>query len=223
MARKTKEDALETRNQLLDAAEKVFFDKGFSHSSLNDVASAAGLTRGAVYWHFKNKADLFNALIERVRLPVEALGDCCAADTDPDPLGRLREFATRALLETAASERRRRVVTIMFHKFEFNREARAVELRQQAAFMDCMHRVERSLRNAVKLGQLPEDLDVNKCAVAYQAYFTGLLSNWLFMPRSFALEDYADALVDGFICMLQQSTAMRLKSQTCATAQADEL
>lgn len=71
MARKTKEDALETRNQLLDAAEKVFFDKGFSQTSLMDIAEAAGLSRGAIYWHFKNKGDLFEAMADRIRLPLK--------------------------------------------------------------------------------------------------------------------------------------------------------
>ena len=101
MVRKTKEDALETRNQLLDAAEKTFLEKGFSHTSLKDVALVAGLTRGAVYWHFKNKADLLEALIERVRLPAETLGDCGAAGEDLEPLDRLRQFAVQALKETA--------------------------------------------------------------------------------------------------------------------------
>ena len=71
MARRTKEDALATRHQLLDAAERVFAEKGVSRTSLNDIAQAAGASRGAIYWHFKNKADLFNAMLERITLPME--------------------------------------------------------------------------------------------------------------------------------------------------------
>lgn len=210
MVRKTKEDALETRNQLLDAAEKVFLEKGFSHASLNDVAGAADLTRGAVYWHFKNKGDLFEAMIERVRLPVETLGDCGAAEGHDDPLSQLREFAIQALKETVVNQRRRRVFTILFHKFEYNQEAQAVELRQQAAFMDCLDRVERSLQSAVIKGQLPEKLDVHRGAIAFRAFFSGLLANWLFMPRSFDLELHAVPMVESFFAMLQHSPAMRV-------------
>ena len=65
MARRTKEDAEATRNALLDAAERVFYDKGVSRASLDDIAREAGTTRGAIYWHFKDKADLFNAMMER--------------------------------------------------------------------------------------------------------------------------------------------------------------
>ncbi|RZI93264.1 MAG: TetR family transcriptional regulator, partial [Rubrivivax sp.] len=71
MVRRTKEDALATRDRLLDAAEHLFQAKGVSRTSLNDIATAAGTTRGAIYWHFKDKADLFNAMMERVTLPLE--------------------------------------------------------------------------------------------------------------------------------------------------------
>ncbi len=203
MARKTKEDALATRNLLLDAAEKVFLEKGFSHTSLNDIARAADLTRGAVYWHFKNKADLFEAMVERVRLPAEALGDCGNSGDSTDPLGRLRDFAVLALKETAVNQRRRRVFTILFHRFEFNQEARTLEVRQQSAFMDCAGRIEQSLAGAVQAGQLPANLNVHRATAAFLALFTGLLSNWLFMPRSFDLETEARFMVDGFFEMLK--------------------
>ena len=62
MAKKTRLEALETRNQILDTAERVFSQKGVSRTTLADIADAAGFTRGAIYGHFKNKADVFAAL-----------------------------------------------------------------------------------------------------------------------------------------------------------------
>src|SRR4051812_40843078 len=66
MARRTKEEAKETRNRILDTAEKVFVKKGVSNTSLAQLAQAAGLSRGAIYWHFRNKAALFDAMMKRV-------------------------------------------------------------------------------------------------------------------------------------------------------------
>ena len=66
MARRTKEDAQKTRELLIEAAENVFYDKGVSKASLSDIAESAGVTRGAIYWHFKNKHDVFEAMIERL-------------------------------------------------------------------------------------------------------------------------------------------------------------
>ena len=82
MARRTKEDAMATRHKLLDSAENLFQAQGVSRTSLQDIARRAGATRGAIYWHFKDKADLFNAMMERVTLPLEA---CFDAPTAPPP------------------------------------------------------------------------------------------------------------------------------------------
>ena len=72
MVRRTKEEALETRDRILDTAEQVFSERGVARTSLADIADAAGVTRGAIYWHFKNKGDLFSAMLDRVALPMEA-------------------------------------------------------------------------------------------------------------------------------------------------------
>jgi TetR/AcrR family acrAB operon transcriptional repressor len=72
MARRTKEEAAATRDSILDAAEKLFVEQGVSRTTLQHIASAAGVTRGAIYWHFDDKGALFNAMMERATLPLEA-------------------------------------------------------------------------------------------------------------------------------------------------------
>ena len=62
--RKTKEEAYQTRCNLLDAALTVFYERGVAQASLDEIAKAAGVTRGTLYWHFKNKEDLFEALFQ---------------------------------------------------------------------------------------------------------------------------------------------------------------
>lgn len=86
MVRRTKAEAEQTRHKLLDAAEQLFLQRGVSRTSLNDIATAAGTTRGAIYWHFQDKADLFNAMMERVTLPLEqALQSAAQPGTDAQP------------------------------------------------------------------------------------------------------------------------------------------
>src|SRR5215831_8980559 len=93
MVRRTKIEAAATRDALLDAALGVFRDRGVAHTSLEEVAAAAGVTRGAVYWHFKDKADLFTALCERVQLPMEAMLAAAGETRHEDPLNTLRSLA----------------------------------------------------------------------------------------------------------------------------------
>ncbi len=72
MARKSKEEAEKTRQAVIDAALDVFSEKGYAKATFDEIAARAGFTKGAVYWYFRNKADLVVALIgeymERKRL-----------------------------------------------------------------------------------------------------------------------------------------------------------
>lgn len=63
MARKSKEDAEKTRQAVLESALDVFSEKGYAKATFDEIAARAGFTKGAVYWYFRNKADLVAALI----------------------------------------------------------------------------------------------------------------------------------------------------------------
>ena len=114
MVRRTKAEALTTRHNLLDAAEHLFQAQGVSGTSLADIAQAAGTTRGAIYHHFEDKADLFNAMMERVTMPLETmLADVGQhAARQDDPLQSLRDSMAHALKQTAQDERTRRVFEV---------------------------------------------------------------------------------------------------------------
>ena len=90
MARRTKEEALATRDRILDTAELLFQQRGVSRTSLHDLATAAGVTRGAIYWHFQDKADVFNAMMSRVCLPLEESCGACEVALAEDPLATIR-------------------------------------------------------------------------------------------------------------------------------------
>ena len=60
--RKTKEEAAKTKNKILKSALKVFLKNGYSKTSLADIAENAGYTRGAVYWHFKDKSEILEKI-----------------------------------------------------------------------------------------------------------------------------------------------------------------
>lgn len=86
MVRKTKADAEQTRQLLIAAAREMFHRCGVSRTSLEKIAVQAGVTRGAVYWHFANKAELFFAVREENQ---QMLENAVALLNDPmidDPL-----------------------------------------------------------------------------------------------------------------------------------------
>src|SRR5690606_15728232 len=182
---------------------------GFSQASLMDIAKAANMTRGAIYWHFKNKGDLLEAMTDRIRLPYENLTEACGDPNEPDPLGKMRDFWIQALKDTVRNPRRRRILSILFHKCELNNEAKQLEIRRQSASIEYIPHMEQGLKNAVIKGQLPANLNIHRAAVAKHALFIGLLNNWLFLPGSFDLEAYATPLVESYFDMLKSSAHMR--------------
>jgi TetR/AcrR family acrAB operon transcriptional repressor len=148
LARRTKEEALETRHKLLDAAERLFQEKGVSRTSLQDIARHAGCTRDAVYWHFEDKADLFNAMMERVTLPMEASfkydHDTIEAGDGPnvDPLQRIRQATVDAFQRIMTDAQSSRVFEVATQKVGYRKELRAVRLRHLAVRLDYLSSIE---------------------------------------------------------------------------------
>ncbi len=196
MARKTKEDTEQTYTALLDAAEQVFFDKGVSRTTLSDIASAAGLTRGAIYWHFKDKAALLHALFARAMLPMEAMLAEIMLCSDGDPMGALRHLCIHALTMLARSPRQQRTMSILFHKCESTGDVADVMQQELANRDECLAEFEVILHKAVAQGQLPEDTDVFLSMQAVHSFMVGTMHEWLLDPGRYALDKAAPAMVD---------------------------
>lgn len=205
MARKTKEDAERTYIALLDAAEQLFFDKGVARTTLADIAAAAGMTRGAIYWHFKDKSAVLRALFEQAMLPMEAMLAELDICSEVDPLGALRHMNVQSLITLAQSPRQQRIFSIMFHKCENLGEVMGVMDHEVACRDECQTRVERLLGKAVALGQLPADTDTFMSQQIIQNFIVGTMREWLLNPARYALDKAAPAMVDVLLAGLRAS------------------
>ncbi len=197
MARRTKADALATRHQLLDAAECVFAEKGVSRTSLNDIALAAGASRGAIYWHFRNKADLFNAMMERTTLPMEQALQQIGHAPEQDPLLELRGSIADVMHRIVHDERTRRVFEVATLKVEYVDELMAVRARHRRVQADNTLQMERSLQAV--LVQRGLSLPVAVVAQGLYALVVGLIHTWLLAPETFGLEATAEAAVQAYL------------------------
>lgn len=202
MVRRTKEEAQATRNLILDTAEVVFHERGVSRSTLNDIAQAAGLTRGAIYWHFKDKADLFNAMMQRVILPLEEAAlrsDDAAID---DPLAYMRSNFTHALRLTVNDPQVRRVFEIATHKVEYVEETQAVRDRHLATRDECLLHAQRGITLAMKRGLLPRRIPARTAALGLHALIDGLIQNWMLDPEAFDLVKVGQQVLDTYLAGL---------------------
>lgn len=189
MARKTKQQAQETRQHILDVALRMFSQQGVSSTSLAEIAKAAGVTRGAIYWHFKNKSDLFSEIWELAKPNIDELETEYQAKFPDDPLSVLREILIYVLETTVTEERRRLLMEIIFHKCEFVGEIASVQLVERSLCLENYDRIEKTLRHCMDVNMLPENLNTRRVAVLMRSYISGIMENWLFAPESFDLKN----------------------------------
>ena len=199
--RRTKEEALETRESILDAAERVFFERGVSRSTLEEVARAAAVTRGAVYWHFRNKPDLFNAIVERVRMPLESAIHRVAESADT--LEDLERLCVMALVEVDADERLQRVYTILLLKCEYTDDMAGHIQRERAAKEVATKSLTHFFSRLQKSGQIVAAREPRVLAIALYACMRGLYTDYLRSPDLYRMPDDAEALVGHFFTSLK--------------------
>lgn len=195
MARRTKEDAAATRDSILDAAEKLFVQQGVSRTTLQHIATEAGVTRGAIYWHFDDKGALFNAMMERVTLPFECALSSLGKSDATTVLDDLRQFFVEIFRVTETNPQARRVLEIASLKVEFVSEMDAVRVRRRQSKDDMMERVVERLKLAQAGGHMKADTDPQQVATGLWALMDGLIRNWMFEPASFSLIELGDKMI----------------------------
>lgn len=175
MVRKTKAEAAETRERLLDAALVVFRERGVDRPSLTEIAEHAGLTRGAVYVHFENKADLFCALLDRAKLPEETTA--AWRPCNGTPRTRLTSLLTFILHETMTNPVWQAVLEIVFHRCEKLTGPPALLERFQRGRANSVELIARLVAESAARGELPADLDVYRTARFLHSALHGLMSH----------------------------------------------
>ena len=199
MARRTKAQAQATRDSLLDAAELLFQARGVSRTSLNDIAVAAGTTRGAIYWHFKHKADLFNAMMERITLPLEQMLTVSHTTPSSDPVADIRRSLLEALRLIASDEQTRRVLYIATHQIEYTDELGDVQTRRLLSHNNCVARNHSVLAQAFATQGVDCPVPLACAAHGLQALVEGLVQHWLLEPGAFDLLTSGGHAIDVYL------------------------
>lgn len=209
MVRRTKEDAQATRASLLDAAERLFQTRGVSRTSLADIAKEAGATRGAIYWHFKDKADLFNAMMERVTLPLCQCLDSANLAATHDPAVSLRDAVIDAFSRIEQCEQLCRVLQIATHRVEFTEELAAVQEHRFNKQGQALCSIAEGLERAFALRSMRPSLPIATAALGLQTLFEGVLHQWLAAPGRFSLAATVRDVLDVYLAGLGLGGSIR--------------
>ena len=202
MVRRTKEEAQATRSLIIDTAELVFERRGVSGASLHEIAKAAGLTRGAIYWHFKDKAALFDAMMERAHLPLEESGRVGGFRSAAITVPQLRDGLVAVLRHVVTDPQMRRVFSIASHKVEYAGETEALRERHVSVRSECLTDIERTLQRAMRRGELARRMPARAAAVGLHALVDGLLRNWMLAPGDFDLVKVGSQVIDAYLASL---------------------
>jgi len=176
---------IQTRQRLIDAATRLFAERGLHGVTSHDVARSAGVASGTFYLHFRDKTDVyrhivFHAIEELVLHVQQAIGNAS---------GSVLAMRARAEAIVSFAERNRDVVRILFST---DSEAASVEA-------DALSRMagglEARLRREREEGRFPEDLDPAVCARAHVGMTAHLIDWWTQDPSRASREDVIETLV----------------------------
>ncbi|WP_313027271.1 TetR family transcriptional regulator [Brucella sp.] len=185
--RRTKAEAAETRDAILTAAEHVFLERGLTQSTLMEIACHAGVTRGAIYFHFHDKLDIFQALINRTRFPHEEIMLQAAACDHPNPLYVLEQSILTALELFITNERQQNLFTIIHQRCEYVGEIAPLVEHLKEARANVLSLFTGLLEVAERRGELSSEWTSLSAAQILLAVLGGLLNEWLRSERGFDL------------------------------------
>ncbi len=180
MVRQTKENAELTRQRIIDAAREVFLSRGVSRTSMELIAAKAGVTRGAIYWHFSNKTELFSALREQVLLPlIDRMDDSLLVVNNDDPLGQIGKFLSGTIDVLNESSDTRQTFEIMMVKCEYVEELTAVLEQTLCNCERISKKIEQLYERAKSKGQLKSTDSPSILAMDTHLFFSGLMHLWV--------------------------------------------
>jgi len=196
--KRTKEQAEETRKILLKTALIVFSEKGYTATKLSEIAKISGMTRGAIYWHFGNKFNLYSALVE----------SCFKKFTDriknvyktrESPLTIIEKLIKEYFTSIEDDEEYRAIEEILFFKTEFSEEFSPLKKNYIEILQDQINRIAYLIKRGIKTGEINPDIDPRLTSISILSFIDGIASNWLFDTSIFSPKKDADKLIKIFL------------------------
>ncbi len=180
MVRKTKEDAELTRQRIIDAARAVFLTRGVSRSTLEHIAAQAEVTRGAVYWHFKNKTEIFHAIRDQVFLPlIDRMDDTLTVESTEDALTQIENSLCDTINELNENIEMRQTYEIMMIKCEYVDEFATVLQQILGNCANITEKIQLAYERAKSQGILVASHTPRALALDTHLFFSGLLHIWV--------------------------------------------
>jgi len=198
--RRTKKESERTRQDILAAARKVFARQGVTRTTFEEIAASAGVTRGAIYWHFADKTELFFAMREQVAVPMIDQIDLALLHADgSDPLAGVERFLRGILRALESDPAARRTFQIMGFKCEYVGELERELGLQRLRCSELVSKLTQTYGRARRAGQLRAGLRPSMAALETCSFVIGLTRLWLLDAKGSLLRRVARRLISAHV------------------------
>jgi len=196
MARRTREEAEQTRQLLLATGLKLFSEQGVEATTLKQIAQVAGVTHGALYWHFRNRADLLQQIHHAWMLPFEPvwLEQCQALQQDA--LAALKLYLLGVLDGFEQDAEACALYRVFYQPVVLCNDLQPLSDSLEQNRELWLDQLRRFLKQARKQKQLRKKPDPVELAFTLQQAMNGLLHEWLRTGRCFGLKVRGEQLVE---------------------------
>jgi AcrR family transcriptional regulator len=192
--KRTKEIAEQTKELLMETGLKVFNQKGYSRTRLDDIANAAGVTRGAIYHHFENKAQLFKSIIKsRIKLIIDVFESISAESSDP--LKSVKNSLAEIIIKME-EDSFLRMFANLFSKTEFKDELEELEEHRDYSSWKEYKILLKALTECRRRGQIRQNTNLNTFAFTLIAAIDGTFRLYLRNPEMISLSENAHQIID---------------------------
>ena len=187
--RRTKEEAERTRQAILDAAVTVFSDRGVAKATLQNIAQQAEVTRGAIYWHFANKVEIFDALHDHLHSPfIQRILEGLEVE-HADPIGQLQTICIEILQDLTKTPQTQQLLTLFLLKCDYSGEFAASKAKFLQRKRSTYNAFSAYFKKAIDRGYLSPHADPHLLTVAVQSLFHGLVVEFLEDPENLNLAE----------------------------------
>ncbi len=193
--KRTKEKAEETRQELIGVALKVFNEKGYTATRLEDIAKAAGVTRGAIYHHFGSKADLFKAMVAENKNITQSYVQQIVEEGTEKPLGIIQRIM-KDMIKRLENDEYFRSVQELLYKTELTGELKDLQIEFSAHSQFAFDEIKKTLVRAKELGRINKDVNENVFAFSVISFYVGVMFTWIINKDLISVEQEAENLVN---------------------------
>jgi TetR/AcrR family acrAB operon transcriptional repressor len=193
--RRKKEEAETTKEDILKAAKDVFSRKGYTAATLADIAEQAGITKGAIYWHFDNKFELYQQVLA---LGFTGYYELMAGilTRDIPPLEKIKKAMTAVLVAFEQDEEYRASVGLLLFQTETTEETQPIITRvvdfNQAIYTTLMGLLEKGIAS----GEIDPGVDPEQVAFGLMGFVHGVEVISILGVGDISLEEKAESMVE---------------------------